>query len=125
MTLRLDPNDPRKFHCGNLSQIESAFVRTWEYAPTPERIVQDILRVREALKVVKEAEGSYVDFNGCRSGGREHLQRLAQAEEEDEVRPKKRYRAAGDLNDMAIHPDAREATVERLDSREGVAAVQI
>ena len=47
-----------------------AVVRTWQYAPTSERIVQDIERVFVAIDQVVEAKGIAVDFKKLRHGRR-------------------------------------------------------
>ena len=48
----------------------SAVSRTWEYSPTPQRIVQDVNRVFKAIDLVVKEGGRAVDFEELRHGRR-------------------------------------------------------
>ena len=72
-TLSLESDDPRKFRLCTPTNVWDAICRTWEYAPTSKRIVEDINRVFDAIDEVVENDGRAVDFS-LRSGrrGRDH-----------------------------------------------------
>ena len=75
-TLSLPPDDPRKFNLCTPINVWDAICRTWEYAPTNKRIVQDIERVFDAIDEVVENDGRAVDFS-IRRGRRGRDHRLA------------------------------------------------
>ena len=76
-TLTLDSEDPRKFTLCTPNNVWDAVCRTWEYAPTEKRIVEDIEKVFEAIDLVVENEGRAVDFVKHRHGRREREHRVA------------------------------------------------
>ena len=65
MTVRLEL--PRghtdKFDLTTPKSAWSAVARSWKYAPTSARIVEDIERVFEAIEEVIKTDGEAVDFN--------------------------------------------------------------
>jgi len=69
-TRTLPRDDPTRFCLATPSSCFDAVCRTWEYAPTSERIVQDIERVFIAIDDVVEAGGITVDFAELRHGRR-------------------------------------------------------
>ena len=71
-----DDPDPNRFDLTTPKSAWSAVSRTWSYAPTSQRIVQDIERVFEAIDMVVEARGIAVDFDDLRQV--RHGRRLAE-----------------------------------------------
>ena len=100
-TRHLPRDDPNRFDLTTPKSAWSAIRRTWEYAPTPERIVQDIDRVFEAIDMVVEARGTAVDFVDLRHGRREaehaHTKRTTRRSQKIKQKPK-----FGDM--VGLHP---------------------
>ena len=69
-TRHLARGHPDRFDLTTPKSAWSAVSRTWEYAPTPQRIVQDIQRVFHAIDMVVDARGKSVDFDKLRHGRR-------------------------------------------------------
>ena len=74
-TNELPRGHPDKFDLTTPKSAWDAVCRTWEHAPTDERIVEDINRVFNAIDMVVEARGKTVDFGKLRHGRRlvEHI----------------------------------------------------
>mmetsp|Transcript_75509 Transcript_75509/g.125910 ORF Transcript_75509/g.125910 Transcript_75509/m.125910 type:complete len:157 (-) Transcript_75509:111-581(-) len=70
ITCNLPHNDENKFKMGTPSEVDSTMERTWEVAPTSERIVQDIQRFPKALDAIIAAEGAKVPELDNRRGRR-------------------------------------------------------
>ena len=70
LTHSLEPGNPKKFSTGTPQQCWRTLVRTWQVAPTPERIVQDIQRWPKALDAIIEAQGAVVHDQTERHGRR-------------------------------------------------------
>jgi len=92
-TANLALDDERRFKIGTPSELSSSLRRTWEYAPTPERIVQDIKRWPLAVKSIIEHKGALVPTMRKRSG-RRALRKGATV--------------------RVLHPQAQEALEERF-----------
>lgn len=69
-TSHLPKGHADKFELGSAPDAWNAVVRTWQHAPTSQRIVQDIERVFLAIDQVVEAKGIAVDFKKLRHGRR-------------------------------------------------------
>ena len=69
-TRSLPRDDPNRFCLATPKDCWSALERTWQYAPTPNRIVEDIERVFDAIDVVVKERGVAVDFDELRHGRR-------------------------------------------------------
>ena len=69
-TRSLPRDDPDRFCLATPKDCWSAVERTWQYAPTPNRIVEDIERVFDAIDVVVKERGVAVDFDELRHGRR-------------------------------------------------------
>ena len=69
-TFELPKDHPDKFELSTPKKAWEAIERTWEYAPTPDRIVEDINRVFDAIEQVVKARGKAVDFDVLRHGRR-------------------------------------------------------
>ena len=61
---------PEKFLLGTAAQVQKTMLRTWEAAVTSERIVQDIYRVRAAIRDIIAAKGAKVPSRDNRRGRR-------------------------------------------------------
>ena len=74
-TNELPRGHPDKFDLTTPASCWSAVCRTWEHAPTSERIVEDINRVFNAIDEVIVNKGRAIDFNKLRHGRRlrEHI----------------------------------------------------
>ena len=70
LTSNLPNDDPKKFKMGQPSEVSDAMDRTWQVFPTPERVVQDILRFPAACRKIIEAEGAVVHSLNNRKGRR-------------------------------------------------------
>lgn len=70
-TRSLPRDNPDRFSLTTPSDCWSAVERTWEHAPTSERICQDIERVFESIDAVVKNRGTAVDFEHLRHGRRE------------------------------------------------------
>ena len=69
-TRHLARGHPDRFDLTTPKSAWSAVSRTWEYAPTPQRIVQDIQRVFHAIDMVVDERDKSVDFDKLRHGRR-------------------------------------------------------
>ena len=85
-----------------------AITRTWEYSPTGNRIVQDIMRVFDAIDLVVEYGGGAIDFVKHRHGRREHEHRVSRR---NKVR---RERKLFD-NLVGLHPISKECIRDLID----------
>ena len=100
----LPRDDPNRFSLATPAECWRSCTHTWEYAPSSERIVEDIHRVFEAIDVVVEARGGAVDFADLRHGRRlqDHYDSLG--------RVKKRVRRLKNDSDYdflgSLHPVA-------------------
>ena len=74
ITSDLDVNDPvqkkQKFKMGTPEEVSDSMDRTWAVFPTPERIVQDILRFPVALERIRDEKGAVVPEMDNRKGRR-------------------------------------------------------
>ena len=100
-TRHLPRDDPDRFDLTTPKSVWSAVSRTWMYAPTPERIVQDIHRVFQAIDMVVEARGIAVDFEELRHGRRlaEHQHTARQLRRSKKISKKPKF---GDVE--GLHP---------------------
>ena len=70
ITSDLKIDDPKKFKMGTPGEVSDSMDRTWEVFPTPERIVEDILRFPVALQRIKDVNGAVVPEMDNRKGRR-------------------------------------------------------
>ncbi len=70
ITAELPVGDPNKFGLGTPNEVASTMRRTWEVAPTPERVVQDISRFPAAVDAIIAARGAKVPELDNRRGRR-------------------------------------------------------
>ena len=107
-TLVLDAEDPREFTLCTPGNVWDAITRTWEYAPTEKRIVQDIERVFDAIDLVVEHGGAEIDFVKHRHGRRDHEHRVAR---------RNRVRRERKLFDnlAGLHPISKECIRDLID----------
>ena len=100
-TRHLPRGHPDRFDLTTPKSAWSAVSHTWEYAPTPQRIVQDINRVFHAIDMVVEARGKVVDFVNLRHGRRltehQHTARTLRRSQKISSKPK-----FGDV--QGLHP---------------------
>mmetsp|Transcript_5851 Transcript_5851/g.15257 ORF Transcript_5851/g.15257 Transcript_5851/m.15257 type:complete len:376 (-) Transcript_5851:191-1318(-) len=92
-TANLAVDDPRRFKMGTPTELSASLLRTWQVAPTPERIVQDIQRWPGSIKAIIEHKGALVPHMRKRNGRRA-------------VRKSQGVRV--------LHPDAKEAMEQRF-----------
>ena len=106
-TRSLPRDHPDRFCLATPADCWSAVTRTWEYAPSSERIVEDIQRVFQSIDKVVEHKGVAVDFKKLRHGRRlaDHI-----AGEAGEGRVKKRVKKLKNTSDFdflsTLHPAA-------------------
>ena len=74
-TYELPRGHADKFDLTTPASAWSAVERSWQYAPTSARIVEDIDRVYNAIEEVVKAEGEAVDFTELRHGRRDEEHR--------------------------------------------------
>ena len=100
-TRHLPRGHPDRFDLTTPKSAWSAVSRTWEYAPTPQRIVQDIQRVFDAIDLVVKEGGRAVDFAELRHGRRlaehQHTDRMKRRSQKISKKPK-----FGDV--QGLHP---------------------
>ena len=110
-TRMLPRHHPDKFDLTTPASAWDAVCRTWDHAPTPVRIVQDIQRVFVAIDQVVKAGGIAVDFDELRKDRRQirHGRRLQEqqsasrsARRNSKIKSKKKF---GDL--QGLHPVAK------------------
>ena len=53
--------DPRRFKMGTQAELSDALQRTWQSHPTPERIVEDIMRMPATIKAIIKCQGGVLD----------------------------------------------------------------
>jgi hypothetical protein len=70
ITSDLALGDPNKFSLGTPAEVSDTLRRTWQVAPTPERIVQDIDRYPKAIDAIIAAKGAKVPELDNRRGRR-------------------------------------------------------
>ena len=115
LTSLLPLSDPKRFSKATPNLIVDAVRRLWDpevgVTPKPTRIIQDIKRLKENLKIVFEANGGVVlgvvDRNGHRrkSGpGRQYQPRIAN-------------RKALSIEELGLHMDCQQA-VRKIDELE-------
>ena len=78
----------QKFKMGTPEEVSDSMDRTWAVFPTPERIVQDILRFPVALERIRDEKGAVVPEMDNRKGRRK-------------------------INKLPYHPDCADAMAER------------
>lgn len=103
--LTSDVTDETRFCLATVRGMWNAIERTWEVAPTSERIVQDIDRVLGALMRIVEAEGNAIQFQMRRTGYRSLL----------DLPPTPRNNTTRDPNEWlrSLHPHAKKAALSR------------
>ena len=108
----LHNKDRRKFLFNTPGNAWKSLVRTWNIAPTSERIVEDIQEFYVSIAEIVRTRGTFVDKN-CHKGRRLDLFRTpipsAKMEVETAEVIKKRVRCRtkeATMEDVAMHPDA-------------------
>ena len=111
-TRHLDRGHPDRFDLTTPHSAWSAVSRTWEYAPTSERIVQDIQRVFNAIDMVVDARGKSVDFAELRHGRRleEHQRASRVSRRSKKLSSKPKF---GEIE--GLHPVSKECIVNFFD----------
>ena len=71
----LPHSDPEKFLVGTPAEVQKTMLRSWEQAPTSERIVQDIMRVPRAIDDIIAHHGAKVPHLDNRKGRRRTVKR--------------------------------------------------
>ena len=71
----LPHSDPEKFLVGTPAEVQKTMLRSWEQAPTSERIVQDIMRVPRAIDDIIAHHGAKVPHLDNRKGHRRTVKR--------------------------------------------------
>ena len=103
---RFLPRDhPDKFSLATPHKAWSTLTRTWEHAPSSERIVHDIMRVFISIDQVVEHEGEAVDFAVLRHGRREREHRESLERVKRRSKKLSENRKLSDI--VGIHPVAR------------------
>ena len=104
-TRHLARGHPDRFDLTTPQSVWSAVSHTWEYAPTPQRIVQDIQRVFDAIDMVVDARGKSVDFDGLRHGHRldEHQRASRVSRRSSKLSSKPKF---GDVE--GLHPVSKQ-----------------
>lgn len=98
-----------RFDLTTPSSAWSAVTRTWEHAPTSDRIVEDINRVFNAIDMVVENKGAAVDFAKLRHGRRlyEHIRSR---------RRSRNHSKKHTVNDIeGLHPVSRRMIIDLCD----------
>ena len=108
-THHLPRHHPDKFDLTTPASAWSAVVRTWEYAPTSSRIVEDISRVFTAIEDVVAAGGIAVDFNALRHGRREEQQRRSSRR----ARARKEHKSFERIE--GLHPLSKQCIIDLCD----------
>ena len=98
-----------KFDLTTPSSAWSAIERTWEHAPTSERIVEDINRVFNAIDEVIKNKGTAVDFKLLRHGRRltEHIRSSKRSKKHSEKK------VFGDIE--GLHPVSKRLIIDLCD----------
>ena len=111
-TRRLPRHHPDKFDLTTPASAWSAVSKTWEYAPTPERIVEDIERVFLAIDQVVDAGGIAVDFAELRHGRRlrQHQLSSRSARRSAKLKSKRKF---GDVK--GLHPVSKRCIADICD----------
>ena len=108
-THHLPRHHPDKFDLTTPASAWSAVVRTWEYAPTSSRIVEDISRVFTAIEDVVAAGGIAVDFSALRHGRREEQQRRSSRR----ARARKEHKSFERIE--GLHPLSKQCIIDLCD----------
>jgi hypothetical protein len=116
ITSHLPENDERKFSLSTPKRGVSAFIRCLKaMCVSRDRIMADIYRVLNSMRVVVEARGVHVPGIGCRSGSRSALV-SPQSQKGSTNNPSgKRKRALDDYGHTILHPDARVVAMARME----------
>ena len=101
--------DPDKFDLTTPTSAWSAVARTWQYAPTSARIVEDIGRVFLAIEEVVAHEGEAVDFNALRHGRREEEHRRSSRR----ARARKEHKHFDKIE--GLHPLSKQCIIDLCD----------
>ena len=91
-TADLEHNYPEKFLLGTPAEVQDTMMRTWAMCPTCERIVQDILRIPDALKDIIAAHCAKVPERDNRRGRRKTRKYVPPACPEAEARMEAKWR---------------------------------
>lgn len=110
--VRLPRHHPDKFDLTTPTSAWQAVCRTWEYAPTPDRIVEDIERVFCAIDQVIAAGGIAVDFDELRHGRRLLQQQRSKrsARRAAKIKAKRKF---GDV--QGLHPVSKQCIADICD----------
>ena len=112
-TAHLPSDNPEKFKLGSPLDCWDAVVRTWEYAPTSDRIVEDIDRVFTAIDQVVDARGIAVDFKLLRHGRRLREHQDAAARKSRSQRRSDAKKNATSLDTITgLHPMCKQLIID-------------
>ena len=108
-TRHLPRGHPDRFDLTTPQSAWSAVSRTWMYAPTPQRIVEDINRVFDAIDLVVKARGTAVDFVELRHGRRLEEQQRAQQRATRSQRRSQKISSKPKFGDVqGLHPICKQ-----------------
>ena len=114
ITSMLPRDDKRRFSKATPKLIIETINRIWDpdngVSPRPDRIVQDIERLKENIAIVIEAEGAIVTDVVDRNG-----HRRKKSNGQKQYRPKKEQFRALSVNELNLHKDAQDVLVEIRD----------
>ena len=114
ITSMLSRDDKRRFSKATPKLIIDTINRIWDpdngVSPRPDRIVQDIERLKENIAIVIEAEGAIVTDVVDRNG-----HRRKKSNGQKQYRPKKEQFRALSVNELNLHKDAQDVLVEIRD----------
>ena len=105
-TNELPRGHPDKFDLTTPKSAWDAIRRTWMYAPTSDRIVEDVNTVFTAIEEVIKARGAAVDFKKLRHGRRllEHLRSRRRSREHSEMKT---------INEIdGLHPASKRIIID-------------
>ena len=114
MTSNISDNDPRRFSTATPKLGTSAYLRIYDpvsgKAPLPCRIVQDMHKVVNALKVINKAKGVYVPglAGGRISGGRNEKRKAGEKTSNNHGGKGTKLAYNDALNKETMHSDLRD-----------------
>jgi hypothetical protein len=120
-TLMLGEDDERKFSTSTPNRLTDAYLRVWEsVGPTPQRIVQDVLKVGPSWEDIWNNKGGYIQ-NVSRDGKRKAMLDDAtivtttMETKNSRGGARKRILPQDNYGDTRLHSDAQNALSERLE----------
>ena len=109
-----DADDPRRFKMGTPKEVWSTIERCWEVEPTSERIIEDIMALRQVLEKIVAADGCVVSDLFLRNGRRH---RRADDKGDCDRKPCRKQRIATNIG-RPHHDDCRDALAQLIQRRQ-------